>query len=409
LSANREKPTIVVVGAGPAGSAAVLQLAQSGYHALLVEKAEFPRKKVCGDGIPGKVFVLLSRLGLNTEEIKALGFPIYGMALSGPQDQRVVFGGAKGKAAKSFCIPRTQFDHYLFRKASEQAKDVFTSFKAVDVQRSGNKWRVVLRHTRNGQEKRLHADILIAADGATSLLRRQVLNLKVDKLHRFWGLRQYFTGGPFRNEVNIIYDKRLLPGYAWVFPVSEHRANVGIMVEQRSVQQKKEKPLQTLFDRIIYDNRRLRRILKNAVPEDHYSGAPLPLGTVVGKRASDGFLAIGDAASFVNPATGGGVYAAVLSGMSAATIIVRAVEQGDWSVRALAYYDTWWQKQLLPGFKTGEYLRRLLRSQGKTNFLFNRMQKQGLTAALFVRAYGQTVSPYFWLHPDFWRMFFTGK
>ena len=396
-------PAIAVVGAGPAGSAAVLQLARLGIKPILIDKSEFPRDKVCGDGIPAKVIQLGAQLGLNQDELNRMGFPIFGMELYGPHGQRVHFGGKSVKgAAKSFCIPRKVFDHYLFEKAAAQTKDVLLPYKAIRLTRSGQKWKVLLKHAKTGAQRLLTVDILIAADGATSLLARKVLNLKTNAIHRYWGLRQYFRGGPFENKVHIIYDKRLLPGYLWAFPVGENRINIGLMAEQFSIDEKKALPLQALFDQILHDNPQIRRILANAKAEERYFGAPLPLGSAPGRRVADGFLAIGDAAAFINPITGGGIYSAMQSGMVAAEVVAQACRNGDWSVAQLRPYEQWWRHHLLPGFKAADRLRRFLRSEKRTDYLFNRMEKQGFVAKLFIRIYGQPLPRFFYFNPKFW-------
>lgn len=401
---------IAVVGAGPAGCSAVLQLSRLGFKAVLIDKAEFPRNKVCGDGIPAKVMQLAPQLGLDSEKLNHLGFPIFGMELYGPQGQQVHFGGKSVKgAAKSFCIPRKVFDQYVFKKAATQAEDVLIPFKATHLARSGRQWELILKHVKTGEQRMLSADVVIAADGATSFLARKALNLKINTLHRYWGLRQYFNGVPFENTVHIIYDERLLPGYLWAFPVSEHRINVGLMAEQLSSDGGKSLPLHSLFDQILHDNPQIRRILGNAKAEARYFGAPLPLGSAPGQRVTDGFLAIGDAAAFINPVTGGGIYYAMQSGMVAAKVVARACRNGDWSAEKLMAYEQWWRRHLLPGFKAATYLRRFLRSAKRTNLLFNRMKKQGIVANLFIRVYGQPLPRFFYLNPKFWLGVLWGK
>ncbi len=403
MNSAKEKITVVVVGAGPAGSSAALGLALQGHKAVLIDKAGFPRDKVCGDGIPGKVLKIFPQLGLNTEELNRLGFPIFGMKLYGPSGQQVTFGdSAVQGAAKSFCIPRKIFDNYLFEKASAQVSETLIAVKVTEIERIGSQWQLHLKDVKNGRERRLKADLVIAADGATSLLSRQVLHLKASFEHRFWGVRQYFTGGPFANTVHIIYDKRLLPGYMWIFPVGAHRANVGLMAEQHSFAHKRAAPIQTLFNQILHENVQVRRILAEAKAEKRYSGAPLPLGTLPGRRVADGFISIGDAAAFINPITGGGIYYAMQSGLVAAQIVVQAIQRNDWTENGLMAYENWWRRQLLPGFKAADAMRRLMRSEKKANYLFNRMQKQGIWAKLFISIYGQPLPRFFFLHPRFW-------
>ncbi len=88
--------------------------------------------------------------------------------------------------------------------------------------------------------------------------------------------------------------------------------------------------------------------------------ASLPLGASSGKRTDDGLMLIGDAAGFVNPLTGGGIYNAILSGIKAAQIGVKALIEKDCSRKRMGEYETWWRKNLLPGFQSALAFQRFL-------------------------------------------------
>lgn len=403
MNHSQNKPVIAVVGAGPAGSSAAIRFGLLGHKVVLIDKAEFPRNKVCGDGIPAKVLKLCPLLNIQRDELGKLGFPIFGMHLYGPAGQHIQFGGQAARGgAKSFCIPRTVFDHFLFQKATALANEALVPYKVSDLSRQGNRWKLFLRQSETGKSRELVADLVIAADGGASVIARKALRLKPDENHRFWGLRQYFSGGPFEHAVHIVYDARLLPGYIWVFPVAKNRVNVGLMVERHVRSAKPSPPIQALFEQILRENSEIRRILKNAKAEERYSGAPLPLGTLPGRRVTDGLILIGDAAAFINPITGGGIYHAMHSGIMAAEFGSKAVQQDDLSAKALSAYENWWRKNFLPGFKTAGMLRRLMQSEKKANKLFDRMQKHRIVANLFIAVYGQPLPKWFYLHPLFW-------
>ncbi len=392
-----QNKTVAVVGAGPAGSAAAIRCAILGCRVLLIDKERFPRDKACGDGIPAKVLKLLSALHIPQKEVAALGFPIYGMTLHGPSAQEINLGSPQASArASSFCIPRKIFDHFLFEKARARADRVYSGRKVKNAEWNGKRW--LLTFADDSGEKP-EADLLIAADGATSLLARKILGLSTGETHRFWGIRQYFRGGPFPPMVRIIYDRRLLPGYFWIFPVAENRANVGMMVPRSALE---KLSIRELFLQVGESNPQVRKYLQGAVPEGAAKGAPLPLGSLPGARVREGFLAIGDAAALVNPVTGGGIFTAMLSGIKAAEIAARALSQETRSFEILMEYERWRRRELQPGFTAAQLLARRLSDFSRADALFNRMQKYGLLRNLFFALYGQPLPRFFYLRPGFW-------
>jgi geranylgeranyl reductase family protein len=394
---NLQNKTVAVVGGGPAGSAAAIRCAILGCRVLLIDKARFPRDKVCGDGIPAKVLNLLSALHIPQEEVAALGYPIYGMTLHGPSAQKIALGSQQASVRPgSFCIPRKIFDHFLFEKARARANHVYSGREVKNAEWNGKRWLLTFADASGDKPE---ADLLIAADGATSLLARKILGLPTGEAHRFWGIRQYFRGGPFPPLVRMFYDRRLLPGYFWIFPVAENRANVGMMVPKAAIE---TVPIQKLFEQVRQTNGEVARYLENALPEEAAKGAPLPLGTLPGTRVSEGFVAIGDAASFVNPVTGGGIFSAMLSGIKAAEFGAKALSGKTTSLGALLEYERWWRRTLLPGFRAARWLARPLADFSRADALFSKMQKYRLLRNLFFAMYGQPLSRFFYLRPGFW-------
>ncbi len=399
-----QKKIVAIVGAGPAGSAAAIRCAILGCRVLLIDKERFPRDKACGDGIPAKVLKLLSTLHISQEEVAALGFPIYGMTLHGPSAQEISLGSPQTSAtASSFCIPRKIFDHFLFEKAHAGADRIYSGRKVKNAEWNGKRW--LLTFADESGEKP-EADLLIAADGATSLLARKILGSSAGDAHRFWGIRQYFRGGPFPPMVRIIYDRRLLPGYFWIFPVAKNKANVGMMVPRSALE---KLSIRELFVQVRESNPQLRKYLEGAVSEGVAKGAPLPLGSLPGARVREGFMAVGDAASLVNPATGGGIFTAMLSGIKAAEIAARALSREPHSVEILLEYERWWRRELQPGFRAAQLLLRQLSDFSRADALFSRMQKYGVLRHLFFALYGQPLPRFFYLRPGFWMQVVLAK
>ncbi|NOX88773.1 MAG: NAD(P)/FAD-dependent oxidoreductase [Calditrichaeota bacterium] len=399
---SRVEFSVAIVGAGPAGSSAALRFKQLGADVVLIDRFVFPREKVCGDGIPEKALRLAYDLGFGTEDFSDAGNPVKKMHIYGPGGQSVVFGEDRADAAaKSFCISRKIFDNILFQKAASLVDRVLIPFNLVNLKRVGDKWNLELKETDGDRTLDVKAHLLIGADGANSVVARKTGLFKERKEPRFLGLRCYFIGGPFEQAVYIFYDRAALPGYCWIFPVSENLANVGIMIFPKD---RKGNPqnVRSIFEKIVQQNKEIRRLLKGAKPKGECGIALLPLGASSEKRTDDGLILIGDAAGFVNPMTGGGIYNAMLSGITAAQIGAKALVEKDCSRKRLREYETWWRKNLLPGFRFAQAFQKFLNSNFRSNWLFNRIRRNGILAAFFIAVYGQPLSKFVLLQPHFW-------
>ncbi len=341
---------VAVVGAGPAGSAAAIRCHKNGLTVALIDKAVFPRDKVCGDGIPLKTFKLLEELGFEEQEMFENGYKISRLKVYGPGNHVTTYGGLTPDAStKSGCIPRKLFDDALYRRAASAASYNLTGYKVVRVENAADNQTLYVT-TKNGEEKKIKAAAVIAADGANSFMARFLKLLKRDQAHHFDGLRCYFKGKPFDSVVHLFYDKNTLPGYVWVFPVARDTANVGIMINKKYKKSGGEN-IRQVFEKVLKENPHLRKVLEGARQQDTVKGAPLPLGTLPGSRVADGVILVGDAAAFINPVTGGGIYFAILSAMKASDILSDLIKSGETvSKENLQSYEKWWRHTILPGF-----------------------------------------------------------
>ena len=388
---------VAIVGAGPAGSAAALYLKKEGIDCALIDKACFPRDKACGDGIPMKTVHLLEELGFSEREIFARGYKIKGMAVYSPLGDKTQIGGVDEADTKSGCIPRIDFDNLLFQKARAAAKQSFCGFRLKNMQRRDGRWHLSLYNSREKERLDISADVLIGADGAHSVVARQAGLLQEDRVHSFDGLRRYYSGGPFEPVVHIIYDRRLLPGYLWIFPVSEQRVNVGLMTLR-----KKGQNLQIILEDVLKNNARVKEILGEARAEGPARGALLPLGSIPGERISDGLLLTGDAAAFINPVTGGGIYTAILSAREASRVVSRALPAGRTQKENLKDYEYWWRKEILPGFEYGARLKKRLQSERFAAWFLRKASRNRLYRNFFFLLYGRSLPRRTLLNPLFW-------
>jgi geranylgeranyl reductase family protein len=393
---------VAVIGAGPSGSAAAISCKNRNLRVVLIDKAIFPRDKVCGDGIPLKTFKLLEKLGFNEDGLFKNGYKINRLNVYSPEFKTIVFGSIKPDAGtKSGCIPRIDFDNDLFTKASAAVDKVLTGCKVINIENIDEKKQITIKNINNSELQTIIVDAIIAADGANSTIARLTGLLKRDEDHYFDGLRWYYEGKKFDSIVHLFYDKHTLPGYVWVFPVAENRANVGIMMNKK-YKISSGKTIRDVFLEVLENNPKLSELLDGAKPMHKIKGAPLPLGTLPGSRIANGIILVGDAAAFINPVTGGGIYFSVLSAMKAAEVVEKAILKSDVSVYGIREYETWWRDTILPGFRYSNVLKHWFNSERFTTWFLNTASWFKPFANFFIMVYGQPLPKFTFINPLFW-------
>ena len=275
---------VAVVGAGPAGAAAALAARRAGARVLLLDRADFPRDKPCGDGIAADALDVLARLGVTgiTD-----GYPPNaGLRLVGPGGPVV----ARPLARPAHTIPRRVFDARLVEAAVRQGAELHR--------------HTVRRVHDDGDRVRLDdaylARVVIGADGAGSVVRRALGHPANPNGHVAIAIRGYAPAAG-REQV-IVSTRARWPAYAWSFPVGNGTANVGYGEVLRGV------PLSRAY---LLD--RLAELLPGPVPTG-VRAHHLPLSTRRPPPARGRVLLAGDALSLINPFTGEGIFYAVLSG-----------------------------------------------------------------------------------------------
>lgn len=330
---------VIVVGGGPAGATAAIALRQHGRDVLLVDRAEFPRDKTCGDGVPPGSISVLNELGLG-DEIAAAGFyPIHGIRLGSPRGRLWETDLLpRCDSAQFYIAPRRQFDHIIFARAL----DLGASFERANVRGPVvSDGRVTgVRATQNGSEVTFRAPVVIAADGATSSIARGLSGTaKHRDAHRGVALRAYAENIELiPNRVEFYFYRQFFPGYGWVFPMGGRRANVGVIMRADAFRRKRRTLKALLAD-----------FLETPAVRGRFTGAPdvhdassWQLNYAGGekvRRVYDGALLVGDAGGFVDALTGEGIHNAVISGRIAADVTHAGLAAGDTSARALARYD----------------------------------------------------------------------
>ncbi|MCX7669880.1 MAG: geranylgeranyl reductase family protein, partial [Anaerolineae bacterium] len=341
MTSQRESAEVVIVGAGPAGSTLAALLAARGHDVLLLDRALFPRDKTCGDGLTPRAVGVLERLGL-LEGLRANGYrQIHGALLHAPGGDRWHMRFADydlGLPAFGLVIPRVELDDHLRRHAIQCG----ARFRGgADVLRPLYRETAVSgRRIVGGVEARTTDGLfqvqarltVIAAGAAIGLLRAfGVLRAMPPGIH---AMRGYYDRVPdLTDAFEFYFDPELSPGYGWVFPTGDGRANIGIGILDRG----KGGPAPNLRAQLDAFLRRHER-LAAATPIGPIKGYPIRIDFPRCRPIGDGFLVIGEAAGLVNPVTGEGIDLAMESAELAAEAITAALAAGDVTVVGLRGY-----------------------------------------------------------------------
>ncbi|MEH0970837.1 geranylgeranyl reductase family protein [Micromonospora sp. CPCC 205546] len=280
---------VVVVGAGPAGSAAALAARRAGASVLLLDRADFPRDKACGDGIAAHALDVLDELGV--PDAVAGYAPLPALRLVGPGGGTV----ARPLPRPAYTVPRRVFDARLVAAAvAAGARLRRHAVRHVEVRAD----RVVL-------DGSLAARAVVGADGAGSVVRRALGHRPNPDRHLALAIRGYAPALPGPPEQLIVTSAPRWPAYAWSFPIGDGRANVGYGEVLRG------EPLSRahLLDR-------LGALLPGTDPAtvSDLRAHHLPLSTHRPAPGRGRLVLAGDALSLINPFTGEGIFYALLSG-----------------------------------------------------------------------------------------------
>jgi len=336
---------IIIVGAGPAGTSTALALADSGLKVALIDKANFPRDKICGDFVAGHGIRVLKALSPALHE-KIVQFP----QKATNKSTRLYVGEHNPMqfdwVLTSYTIRREHFDQLLLDEVLVTGCADF--FPGDGVKEVKNTLSGIKLTTKSGVE--LSARLVIGADGAHSVVARQMAGFKVDREHYGGSVRAYFSNvSQIEEAVNEVYvHKDVVPGYFWLFPVSATTANVGLGMHSRYITKHKV-DLKARFYNFIEKSPVLQQKLGSASIQGDLAGFGLPFFSKKFNISGDGYLLVGDAASLIDPSNGEGIMLGIISGQLAAKTAISAFEKQDFSAAQLASYteavhQKWWKE-----------------------------------------------------------------
>ena len=361
---------VIVVGAGPAGSAAATYLARAGVDVLLLEKSSFPRDKVCGDGLTPR----------GVKQVLALGIDVSGDDWIRNKGLRVVGGGTTLELPwptladfPDFGLvrPRRDFDEMLATlavKAGARLHQAVT-VTAPDIDDRSGAVTGVRAKTADGPAT-FHAPLVLAADGVSARLAGGLGIARREDRPMGVAVRRYYTSPRTHDDYleshRELWDRtdpqhpKLLPGYGWIFGLGDGTVNVGLGMLSSSKAFKNT------------DYRALLRTWLAGTPEEWglreensigaIGGAGLPMGFNRSPHYSRGVLLLGDAGGMVNPFNGEGIAYAMESAAIAAEVVLQALGRpaGPPREAALHGYITAMQRHIGSYYRLGGMFSKLI-------------------------------------------------
>ena len=331
---------VAVVGAGPAGAAAAILLAEHGLDVIVLDRAELPRPRiVCGEYLSPEAARLLDRLGVLKAVDAAGAVPLAGMRITAPDGTVVVgryraVGGWRPYRQHAMGVSRATLDGALVERLRGAPVDLRERTRVVDV--LVERGRVVGVRAEDGERRVLdvRARVVVGADGRASVVAQRLGCRRPHPLRRM-ALMTYVSGLADCRELGEIFVDP--PDYAILNPIAPDRVNLGLVVPLSHAAPWSGR----LHDFLAARVRQLPHLARRLAGASRV--APIralgPLAHRVAPPRVGGVVLVGDAAGFYDPFTGEGIFTALRSAELVAETIARALRSDDVSVRALAAYE----------------------------------------------------------------------
>jgi len=339
---------IIVVGGGPAGATLAWALARQGVDVAVIERARFPREKVCGDFIePGGLRILKAMDALaDLEAGRALTITASQVFIGFHRAYRgdiPYYQDHHGLPPHGAVLPRSVLDARLLDRARAASAHVAEGCSVEAVRRDGGLMHVDVRSPAG--DVTLRARLTVGADGTESTVARSQGLWRNDRRHIAISQRGYVDGvaAPAATgdggEATLWFDEDVFPGYGWMFPMAGGRANVGVGLLSEACHRHALSVPGAFRD--FLEKLRLRHPgCADATLSGRAIGGVVKTYGGAGPNHFDGGVLIGDAGSFADPMTGEGVTQGMESALIAALTLKEALEDGRFDAAYLSRFES---------------------------------------------------------------------
>lgn len=377
---------VAVIGAGPAGATAAMRLAADGHSVALLDRHAFPREKTCGDALIPDALASLRRLGL-LERVRERAASFRKLTVYAPNRLDVTLDG------EFITLKRRVLDDLLVREAvARGARFVCAQVTGIRPGVDG----VTTLELAGGDDvargtgpRTLRARVVLIATGADTQLLAKTGMLERAAPSAF-AIRCYVRSDLELDRLVVAFDRPILPGYAWIFPLPDGEYNVGCGVFGDS-ERARETGLRGIFETFLQTFPLARDLMRTGERVSPIRGARLRCGLTGAKPfAAPNVLAVGEAIGTTFPFTGEGIGKAMETAHIAADVVSEALRAGD--PRALAAYPER-VASLRPKYLGYELAERWTRSAFLSNLIARRVRRSRKLLAAASGVLNETVDP----------------
>jgi geranylgeranyl reductase family protein len=374
---------VLIAGAGPGGASTSIFLSKENIPHIIIDKAVFPRDKICGDAFSAKSVGMLKRITADWQQY-FLDDNNKAIVSSGIQfiasnnvvlDIPFALKNIDETNPPGFVSRRIDFDNTLSGLIDQRYATFLmdTSLEAIEEKEDG----LLVTIKQKGEQKIIFTKMIVGAEGRSSIVAKKMAKHIMEPAHYSAGIRAYYknvSGLHHNNYIELHFLKELQPGYLWIFPLPNGAANVGVGMLSKSISASKANLKQLMLDAIA-THPNIKHRFTNAVIEGQIEGWGLPLGSKKRKLSGNRFLLTGDAGSLIDPFTGEGIGNAMVSGLVASRIIKKAIAANDFSAAVLQQYDRDLYKKLWTELKLSHYLQLLTSKPRLFNFVIGKASR----------------------------------
>ncbi|REJ70703.1 MAG: NAD(P)/FAD-dependent oxidoreductase [Planctomycetota bacterium] len=362
----REAYDCIVLGGGPAGTAAAALVAEAGHATLLVEREKTPRFHV-GESLMPETYWTFERLGI-LDELKSSRFT---------RKLSVQFVNARGKASKPFyfhehdgrdCsqtwqVRRSEFDRLLWDNAAAKGADCYDQTRVIDVALEGDRATGVTLTTADGETRQVAARVVIDASGQQSLIANRLNLLRPNPRLRKSAIWTYYRGAERAEGIDggatVILHTEDKENWFWYIPLHDDVTSVGLVGDVDRLFASREPPAQ-VFQTQLARCQNLEARLADAERVDDFHVAR-EFSYKAERAAGDGWVLIGDAYGFIDPIYSSGVFFALKTAEMAADCVIDALAADDVSAARLGAWAAEFDRganlvrKLIAAFYTKEF------------------------------------------------------